>query len=92
MGPLFSTPLRTENNLKTLGKRIRVDVALVVISKDINIEVCLLNLSVFKWPGQLLGGVYQNICCHEYKMRQKPRTLARLGSRSDRSYTVFEHF
>ena len=27
MGPLFSTPLRTENNIKTLGKRIRVDVA-----------------------------------------------------------------
>ena len=28
MGPLFSTPLRTENNIKTLGKagkRIRVD-------------------------------------------------------------------
>ena len=25
--PLFSTPLRTENNIKTLGKRIRVDVA-----------------------------------------------------------------
>ena len=28
MGPLLSTPLRTENNIKTLGKRIRVDVAL----------------------------------------------------------------
>ena len=27
MGPLFSTPLRTENNIQTLGKRIRVDVA-----------------------------------------------------------------
>ena len=27
MGPLFPTPLRTENNIKTLGKRIRVDVA-----------------------------------------------------------------
>ena len=27
MGPLFSTPLRMENNIKTLGKRIRVDVA-----------------------------------------------------------------
>ena len=27
MGPLFSTPLRTENNIKPLGKRIRVDVA-----------------------------------------------------------------
>ena len=27
MGSLFSTPLRTENNIKTLGKRIRVDVA-----------------------------------------------------------------
>ena len=27
---MFSTPLRTENNIKTLGKRIRVDRASIV--------------------------------------------------------------
>ena len=44
MVPLFSTPLRTENNIKTLGKRIRVDGVLINNPKFFHpvIVICLI--------------------------------------------------